>query len=450
MPGFLKVDGSQKPIAVPWLKESGTWKPVAIGYIKVDGTWRIWYTAEVVDDFNRADNSSLGTASDDFSEWTDYISGWEIQSNAAYVDPSTSSALSAIELYKATTDLTIETDLVDGLGIGLAWWVVDENNYWVAVPSRIEQERPAIKTCPTGFTLEGNQCKKVETYDATFVPSSSGGGYYTCSSSSHQLNDFNNTCYYLKSPTTSTTTKTFDRCVSGRKTCSRCYCNEWSASGGTFYGIKTFSEEVTTTSCGGCDGPYENGQCLCSYSATYVEPFTIPSYYTCPDGGTVDGNTCVVTTTEAADIVEPYLVSPSWFFIREIKNGNVEQVGEFLLDYSNITVEDYIKTQSNTATTPDAYSKETGLSSAQIRDAHQSAVPNDPKSIKLEIVGNNLNWKTYKTSQVQGTPYATGAYTLIGGANKKASVGISKFSVNPSELERTNQQGTKLDNFRAE
>ena len=59
MPGSIKVSGTQRTIAAPYVKVAGTWRPAAVGYVKVAGTWRQWYASSIIDNFNRADSTPL-------------------------------------------------------------------------------------------------------------------------------------------------------------------------------------------------------------------------------------------------------------------------------------------------------------------------------------------------------------------------------------------------------
>lgn len=270
MPGFLKVDGSQKPIAVPWLKESGTWKPVAIGYIKVDGTWRIWYTAEVVDDFNRADNADLGTASDDFSEWTELTSGWSIENNSAKQDGSAGPSIASVQMYKASTDVIVEADLVDGTGLGVAFWVNDANNWWAAIPGRRTQNNASFYSCPPDFQLEGNQCRKVETYTASyeadrFANETTRTESYNCCPSNRAFESSCGCCYWSDSAASSSTSTSYT-CPSGYSGPSP--TNRCSRSRYPVYSTSTTNLGcVRAAACGGsCTGicDYVNGEYFCS------------------------------------------------------------------------------------------------------------------------------------------------------------------------------------------
>jgi len=443
VPGFLKVDDSQKPIAVPYLKESGTWKPIAIGYIKVEGTWRIWYTAEVVDDFNRADSSTLGTASDDFSEWENLAGTWEVSNNAAETAGTEGPHLAAVQMYKATTDVIVEADLIDGTGLGAAFWVQDANNWWAAIPGRRTQSNPSFYTCPQGFTLEGDRCRRTTVYTASYEgPSTTTVAYCPspyydtgsgCGVSLYPLND--------RVPSSrGIGCRGYGGCAAAGGSCSY---SQGCADGGfgpcncviTTY-ITTCTCQPFGGSCSNCSGTFSTGYSFRTVSSPGR------GYY-CPQGGSISGTTCTLVENDPADLISSYDTYPSVIRVYKRNAGNISQ--EFITDIGSdpTSVNNYVQTVSSSYSTPNDYRQDTGKSGSTIRDEYIAAVGSDPASFKVETSGNNINVKVYTQSQVEGNPYSSKSFQSSG-AVKTTGAGIVKYTNQPVN------QATRLDNFRAE
>ena len=249
MPGAIKVAGTQRTIAVPQIKVLGTWRPATIAYVKVNGTWRIWHSSAIADNFNRANSSSLGIASNGFSQWTTLKGTWGIVSNRARsstdIKTPLLTAIATTSTYKFTNNVTLKVDLPDGTGTGVAFWIEDADNWWGA------QSWENVTTAKSG-------------------------GYYYCSDASFP-NVLNQCVSFFSDSSYLTTVETFrytgcrtaDFCSDSYANstwslnCSNCYCNPSGSGGaGTYYGD---CYEITYTT--GCSAGRYNGS-TCVFSST--------------------------------------------------------------------------------------------------------------------------------------------------------------------------------------
>ena len=409
MPGFIKVNSEQRAVAAPFVKVAGDWKPVALGYIKVNGDWKIWHTAEIEDDFNRPDGS-LGTASNGFSAWENLRGSWSILNNEAYsATAATEYPLADVILYKATSDLTVEADIPNESGLGVAAWVVDEDNWWAAASRREEKFYPSFYDCPNGGELNGTRCNKYTSYAATYVPPSSGS-YLTCPSGG-TLWATNSVCV--------TTGTTGTVCTSGRF--------EYPSSIGNLpqeeqdFLVETgFVNEVFVCESYGCrigtygctyssSFPFDRtctGGNFCGYidyySATRVS-FSNPACYSCPQGGS---------------------------------NGNCGTV---------CTRDDSYDARFNPARTEyeprlTIYQMSNGLISIR----KNKELTFEPRSIRLETAGTTITGRAYSAVNQSGTVSST-SFTAPLSVPRTTVIGMVKV---PSD--GSGNQGTSLDNFFAE
>ena len=397
MPGFIKVSGEQRPVAVPYIKVSGDWKPVAIGWVKVDGAWKIWHTAEIVDNFNRTDAPTLGLASNDFSEWTTLAGSWEVNTNQAKAGDTAGPHLASVPLYKANTDVTVEVDIPTGTGVGAAFWVNDATNWWAAIPGRRTQNNPSFYSCPSGFRLEGTRCVRTTSYSATYVnPSTIQVPFCPSPYTDNGVN-----CVVSLYPEYGvTSTGVGCRGVQGCQSLApgaTCFYSQVCADLGLgpcncVIVAETCVCQPFGGSCSGCSGTQTTG-----YSYNSV---SFPGGYTCPQGGSLSGTTCTLTENNAATFNPATITYPSVMRVYKSVGGAVT----------------------------------TEL---------QSDITSDPRSIQVTVSGNNVNIKSYALAGVTGTPYSSLAYTTSNAA-KTTSVGIIKNG-NQGEGQTNN-----IDNFRAE
>jgi hypothetical protein len=280
LPGSIKVSGSQRTVASPYVKVSGSWRQVAAGYIKVAGAWRVWHSADISDDFNRLNSSTLGTASNGIAQWTTLKGSWGIASSQASSDTAPSSgALATTPLIKPIPNYDITLDIPSGAGVGAAFWVTDQNNWWAAITY---QTTSTSYSCPNGGTRDGTTCTILNGY-----PASIGTTQELCEYPTTTTQYYAEEIRYGYEPIGiacgSQCTQLGGACISGT-------CQEW---GSYIYCTSTPTNSTTscsstTTTCpGGCT--LEGNRCY-SYS----------SYYYCPNGGTLEGSTCFVTSSYEA------------------------------------------------------------------------------------------------------------------------------------------------------
>lgn len=185
MPSYIKVSGNQRTIIAPFVKVAGTWRQAIFIYTKINGTWRQGFAANVEDDFNRADQTPLGTVSNFVTSWTALRQTWSIFSNQARTTNDASTYPLAVVAYpRQTTDYEINLDVVTGAGAGVSFWATDSQNWWGATTNTTYS---ATYACPAGGTLSGTTCSRDDSYTAPFTTATtnysagsySAGGSYT-------------------------------------------------------------------------------------------------------------------------------------------------------------------------------------------------------------------------------------------------------------------------------
>jgi len=170
----------------------------------------------VSDSFNRADTAygTLGSTNSGLTlPWTVSATGWKILSNTAYNDVSTADA-AFITTYQKDSDTRIKTSGFNGIGV--AFWVQNTTNFWVAyLYSNRYTQNTTFFTCPPCATTTANTCPPCTdcntnptTYSGTRSGSSAGptvslscgsctdgscSGSCTCNSSAnYTISSFNN------------------------------------------------------------------------------------------------------------------------------------------------------------------------------------------------------------------------------------------------------------------
>lgn len=247
MPGSIKVSGTQRTIAAPYVKVAGTWRPAAVGYVKVAGTWRQWYASSIIDNFNRADSTPLGTTSNGVTSWTSTSGTWSVASNQATSSTSVSSyPIATVSNPLGTSNYELGIDIPTGAGQGVAFWVTDSANWWAVVTDIVTTNN---YSCPSGGVVSGSDCVVTSTYNA-YSSSYNCGQYYSYD------------CSYDATPTPAGYIYQGSFCTG---------CTGTGGNGGT----------LSCTSINGKFGCWE----------------IIPAGYTCPNGGTLSGNRCIKTCT---------------------------------------------------------------------------------------------------------------------------------------------------------
>lgn len=321
MPGYVKVNGAQQPIASPYVKVNGAWAPVALGYTKVNGEWKIWHSAVIEDNFNRTDSLALGDASNNFSQWDQLSGNWEVKTNQAYHGSGSGPAIAATQLYKATTNYKVSVDIPSNTGLGVAFWVQDADNWWAAIPGSRQQDNPGYYYCPSGFTLEGTNCRRTTvvaasyeadtvynasyeadtTYAATYEANTTypatlrtGSAIFGCPTG-YSFTGYDDRCqkflsndifYYNATCSSSTVYKCGSTVVSAGSTCTTTVSATASGGGTTSLGCQDASL------CGRAGG-YCSSSCASGCRCYKSNPVT----YSCPSGYTRSGSTCTKTSS---------------------------------------------------------------------------------------------------------------------------------------------------------
>ena len=170
MPINAKNNGSWSN-GTPFIKTSNSWNPAKQVFAKVNGSWQTVYTSSISDNFDRANSASLGNVPDTDYTWTQTDGSWSINTNK--VESVTSAAsYPMIDINFNTQNVSIGTTInatgtsqASGkYGAGIAFWIVDAENWWAAY-------NDVVLTGTTTYTC-------ASTYNGK--PLQSGQGTSTC------------------------------------------------------------------------------------------------------------------------------------------------------------------------------------------------------------------------------------------------------------------------------
>lgn len=283
MPGSIKVSGSQRTVASPYIKVASAWRQVAAGYVKVDGAWRVWHAADIVDTFNRSNSSTLGTASNGIAQWSTIKGSWGIvDGKASSTTEPSSGALATTNLIKATSNYEIDVDIPSGAGVGAAFWVTDANNWWAAITY---QDIFYTQSCPNGGILSGNNCVTTSTYSASSFQYDTICGF---TFDSTQYRDVIITQQWVANGLPCGTS-----CTNSGGSCRDGVCKQLFTSSS----CSSLSPVVTGPTNCWTGGP---NSCNCGYRGDGTYCYASVTGYDCPFGGTLSGTTCTVTSSYPA------------------------------------------------------------------------------------------------------------------------------------------------------
>jgi len=221
----------------------------------------------LTDNFDRADSSTISTAT---ISWEEVTGDWEIVSNR--LSTSSSPSTNPIATVKANIkDAQIKVGKgQSGWGWGASFWVTDNANWYMAVT---QQDTVVSYSCPSGGTLSGTTCVYPSSYAATASTANSGVG---CWNGGYLAGGYCNYCPY-GSPVGETGYCTYR-------------CEPWPSAGcGCGPGNNTPTAD-------GCIIP------VASY-APYSYSYTV---YSCPNGGSLSGTTCVFPANYSATATNSY------------------------------------------------------------------------------------------------------------------------------------------------
>jgi hypothetical protein len=464
VPGYLKVDGSQRPVVAPYVKVNGNWQPVALGYTKVDGVWKIWHSAEIVDNFNRANDANLGTASNTFSQWNELSGNWAIQNNQAFYDGSAGPGIAFTQLYKASTDYKVTIDTPSNTGLGVSFWVQDNNNWHAAIPGSRQQDNPSFYSCPSGFTLNGTTCNRTTNYPASYE------GPYTTSANPTYSYTYScpnggtlsgSSCVTSSSYPATSSTSTSYSCPSGSSgpsSTNRCRRSRPCTT-------STSTTYSSSSSCpGGSSRPVFSGSgpnsvvYECTRTTTYCPPDdiffatqTTSTSYSCPQGGTRSGSTCTTTSsypaTQTGQTQTGYSC-PSG----STQNGSTCSYpgrGYYCPQGGTRNGTTCTLSESQSATFNPASTSYPSVIrifrnlSGTITQVFTQDVSSDPRSMEVSTSGANITVALYSAAGLGGSRIASVVHNS-GSSIRTRGVGIAK---NGNQVQR---QGSTVDNFRAE
>lgn len=139
------------------------------------------------DTFDRANAADLATST---LLWEELTGDWQVDNNSAYTTTAASSyPMAVIDVQKADANLRSFSVGSNNSGFGVAFWVVDSQNWWAAVTeSTVTSTTVSGYTCPNGGTLSGTTCIKTCTSTTSYY---TGG---TCPNNQSVTPDSNCIC----------------------------------------------------------------------------------------------------------------------------------------------------------------------------------------------------------------------------------------------------------------
>ena len=122
------------------------------------------------DDFNRANSTDITAAG---KKWTETSGDWAISSNTL-TSSTPASSYPIATLRTNTKNATLQVGRVSGDGWGVAFWVVDQNNWYMANTEMTQSsvQNPATSGTTQTQTFTGNTCSGGKQYngDSSFPP----------------------------------------------------------------------------------------------------------------------------------------------------------------------------------------------------------------------------------------------------------------------------------------
>ena len=295
MPINAKVSGSWSN-GTPFIKTSNTWSTAKQVFAKVNGTWQTVYTSSISDNFNRADSASLGNVPDTDVAWTQTDGTWQIVSNK--VSTSTSaSTYPMIDVEFNTQNVLVGTNInatgtsqASGkYGAGIAFWIVDATNWWAAYNDAVLTGTTTFTCASTynGKALQSGQGTATCVYDYAATATTTPGSEF-CSSGTGPVSSF---ARYNVSTGTTDQVK-YNVCITAASNGQNGVASPLSCT--TYSGFKYYR-------------PIGSGNnCYTSHNA--ISPSTNPptTSYSCPDGGTLSGTTCLLSNSATTGTTYSY------------------------------------------------------------------------------------------------------------------------------------------------
>ena len=461
MPGSIKVSGSQRTVASPYVKVSGSWRQVAAGYIKVAGTWRVWHSADIVDNFNRTNSASLGTASNGIAVWNNLRGTWGISSFTATSSGTPSDyPIATTPLTKSTQNYQINVDIPAGAGAGAAFWVTNATNWWAAVTA---QTTTTTLYCPNGGTLSGTTCVTgTSTYTASSSSSSTDLGAVTLSCPNGGTLS-GSTCVGTSSsypaictptlvsvgqpsPVVTTYYTLTDQFLYGPSCAGGAPCPDDFPCVSTAQGLQC--EQFAPASFCSADNPVSGTVTSCSstsggscppgsFLGQFGQCLASVDQCECPQGGTLSGTTCTIDTSYAASATCPQGGSPeNGRCISTTTTYSCPNGGS--LSGTTCTIVSGYEASSTTSTTHETriIQSVNGTVSTRATQTTAAAI----RSLRVNTVGNQISVISYQSAGQLGTNT-----TLTHTPSSPAITGTLGIIKSPS----TSNQTSSVDNFRA-
>ena len=336
MPINAKVNGSWAN-GTPFVKTSNTWSTAKQVFAKVNGTWQTVYTSSISDNFNRADSASLGNVPDTDVAWTQTDGSWSILSNKVSTSTSASTyPMIDVEfntqnvLVGANINATGTSQSSGKYGAGIAFWIIDATNWWAAHTDAVLTGTTTF-TCASTFNgkaLQSGQGTATCVYDYAATATTTPGSEY-CASGTGPVAAF---ARYNVSTRTTDVVK-YNVCITA-------------ATANPF-------EVSSPLSCPGTSFKYYRpigsvNHCYTSHNTQ--NPSTNPptTSYSCPDGGTLSGTTCLLSNS--ATTTTTYAYSHKVKLINSIA-GSVATVNTYTVnDNTWIPANISVSTSNNTIT----------------------------------------------------------------------------------------------------
>lgn len=243
----------------------------------------------ITDNFNRT-GATLGTTSSG-SPWTTLAGTWS--TNGSSASATSDNSLGYVSFGNTAATATADAGTGSLAGYGVAYWVSNGSSYYQSyyntyTYSYTYNSGPAY--CTDCITYTCNNVTTTSTYNATATQTPAGYVYYGSATSdpsyvatryctSADVANPSSSCY--------STSNCADTLNATGAMCSTA-CN--------YPGVKTSSTGATCYSCpsGTVNGPNPStgsGTIASCYQQTYT------TTYSCPNGGTLSGTTCTVTST---------------------------------------------------------------------------------------------------------------------------------------------------------
>jgi hypothetical protein len=294
MPINAKINGSWSN-GTPFIKTSSSWTTAKQVFAKVNGTWQTVYTSSISDNFDRANSASLGNVPDTDYTWTQTDGSWSINTNR--VESVTSPAsYPMIDIDFSTQNVAIGANInatgtsqASGkYGAGIAFWIVDATNWWAAY-NDVVLTGTTTYTCASTFNgkpLQSGQGTATCVYDYAATATTTPGSEF-CSSGVGPVSSF---ARYNGSTTDQVK---YNVCITATR-------DNNPASSTSPLGCRSFGGFKYYRPIGGTNECYQSFNTI----GTSSNPPT--TTYSCPDGGTLSGTTCLMSNSATTGTTYSY------------------------------------------------------------------------------------------------------------------------------------------------